>query len=559
MRKSEDRFTELEILISKLHDGVANEEELRRIESILSGDPEACEFYLDYTELCVQMDLELGAKTPLEISSNTIPIQISQSTSQFYKGQSTKQILTPSWKPLPWIAVAAIVLIFAGSLSVLLNKRVSITPSEAKATEIEPITHDGLAILMESVGANFVDNGMQPTKTNGILYPGEIILESGITAIEFYSGARVILEGPAIFELTSENSAIFREGRLRAQVPPQACGFSVSTPQIEVIDLGTEFGMNIEEDGHLTEVHCFSGLVDIYEDSIKQNSKTLRSLQAGEAVRIQPNSIQKIPANSMAFISYPELAQTSLENSTMRHQKWQDLIEEMRADEDILALYTFDGQGPRERSLVNQASFQNQFSHGAIVGCRWTNGRWPSKGSLEFKSPSDRVHFQSTEPYQTITLSLWVRLDAMPRRTTSLLSSSEKSSNSMDWALTPKGQITLKIQNDQNKRNHVFTSSAILNRNMLGKWLHLVSVCNSNEKKVTHYLNSRKISEHKFPKNGLTSIKFGNAEIGNSSIKTSNGRTPIRYFIGRIDELAVFGRSLYKNSIDHLYRTGKPH
>ncbi len=559
MRKSEDRFEELEILISKLHDDIATEEELRRIESILSGDPEACEFYLDYTELCVQMDLELGAKTPVEISNDAVPSQISQSTSQFYKGQSTKQILTPSWKPLPWIAAAATILIFAGSLSFLINKRVSVTPSEAKAAESETITHDGLAILMESVGANFVDNGMQPTKTNGILYPGEVILESGITAIEFYSGARVIIEGPAIFELTSKNSAILREGRIRAQVPPQACGFSVSTPQIEVIDLGTEFGMAIEEDGHLTEVHCFSGSVDIYNDRIKKNSKTLRSLESGEAVRIQPNSIQKVPANSMAFISYSELAQTSLENSMMRHQKWQKLIEEMRADEDILALYTFDGQGPRERSLVNQASFQNQFSHGAIVGCRWTNGRWPSKGSLEFKSPSDRVHFQSTEPHQTITLSLWIRLDAMPRRPTSLLSSSEKLSNAMDWTLTPKGQITLKIQNDQNERNHSFTSPATLNRNMLGKWLHLVSVYNSTEKKVTHYLNSQKISEHKFPKSGLTALTFGNAEIGNSSIKASNGRTPIRHFTGRIDELAVFGRSLNNNSIDHLYRTGKPH
>ncbi|MEC9036120.1 MAG: LamG-like jellyroll fold domain-containing protein [Verrucomicrobiota bacterium] len=559
MRKTENRFAELEILISKLHDGIANDEELRRIEDILSGDPDACEFYLDYTELCVQMDLELGARTPLEISNNATPIQISQSTSQFYKGQSTKQILSPSWKPLPWIAAAAVVLLFAGSLSFLINKRVSITPSEAKAVESETITHDGLAILMESVGANFVDNGMQPTKTNGILYPGEIILESGITAIEFYSGARVILEGPAILELTSENSAILREGRIRAQVPPQACGFSVSTPQIEVIDLGTEFGMNIEEDGHLTEVHCFSGLVDIYEDAMSQNPKALRSLESGEAVRIQPNSIQKIPANSMAFISYSELAQTSLENSTMRHQKWQELIEEIRADEDILALYTFEGQGPRERSLVNQVSFQSQFSHGAIVGCRWTNGRWPSKGGLEFKSPSDRVHFQSNEPYQTITLSTWVRLDAMPRRLTSLLSSSERSSNSMDWALTSKGQITLKVQNDENKKIHSFTSSPILNRNMLGKWIHLASVFNSNEKKVSHYLNSREISEAKFPKNGLTAIKFSNAEIGNSSIKSSNGRTPIRYFTGRIDELAIFGRSLTKNSIEHLYRTGKPH
>ena len=129
----------------------------------------------------------------------------------------------------------------------------------------------------------------------------------------------------------------------------------------------------------------------------------------------------------------------------------------------------------------------------------------------------------------------------------------------MDWTLTPKGQITLKIQNDQNERNHSFTSPTTLNRNMLGKWLHLVSVCNSTEKKVTHYLNSQKISEHKFPESGLTALTFGNAEIGNSSIKTSNGRTPIRHFTGRIDELAVFGRSLNNNSIDHLYRIGTPH
>jgi putative salt-induced outer membrane protein YdiY len=94
---------------------------------------------------------------------------------------------------------------------------------------------------------------------------------------------------------------------------------------------------------------------------------------------------------------------------------------------------------------------------------------------------------------------------------------------------------------------------------MLGKWIHLASVFNSNEKKVSHYLNSREISEAKFPKNGLTAIKFSNAEIGNSSIKSSNGRTPIKYFTGRIDELAIFGRSLTKNSIEHLYRTGKPH
>ena len=44
------KFSQLEELLSKLHDGVASDEEKKVIEDLLSGDPEACEFYLDYTE-----------------------------------------------------------------------------------------------------------------------------------------------------------------------------------------------------------------------------------------------------------------------------------------------------------------------------------------------------------------------------------------------------------------------------------------------------------------------------------------------------------------------------
>tara|TARA_B100000902_G_scaffold39925_1_gene47471 strand:+ start:320 stop:2014 length:1695 start_codon:yes stop_codon:yes gene_type:complete len=560
--KLHNKFNELEELLSKLFDGIANDEDTKRIEELLSGDPEACEFYIDYSELCAQMEFELGAKTPLDIDEQSISAQISKSTALFYEGQNTKQILTPSWRPMPLLAVAAVILVFIGTLSLIINKRLAISPQPVEAKNstqlIENITHEGVAVLMESVGANFVDNGVQPSTTNNILYPGEILLESGIVAIEFYSGARVILEGPAIFELTSENSAILREGRIRALVPPQACGFSVSTRQIEVVDLGTEFGMNIEEDGHLTEVHCFDGLVDVYENNLSQKGEVLRSLETGEAIRIQSTKIQRMSANSMAFISYSELAQSFLENSTLRHEDWRSVIEEIRANEDILALYTFEDQGPRERSLVNQVSFQNHFSHGAIVGCRWTNGRWPSKGGLEFKSPSDRVHFQSNDPYQTITLSAWVRLDSTPKRTMCLLSSSDNANNSLSWHLQASGNLVLSIKNDNGKANKNFSSPPIVNRNMLGKWQHFTTVFDSIDKTVTHYLNAKEVSKSEITKKGYSQILFGNAEIGNSSLKNKNGKTPIRFFSGRIDELSIFGRALEPETIRHLYRVGMP-
>ncbi len=557
-----NKFNELEELLSKLFDGIANNEDRKRIEELLSGDPEACEFYIDYSELCAQMEFELSAKTPLDIDEQSISAQISKSTALFYEGQTTKKILTPSWRPMPLLAVAAVIILFIGTLSLIINKRLLMSPQsvEAKSSPqlVENITHEGVAVLMESVGASFVDNGVQPPSTNGILYPGEILLDSGIVAIEFYSGARVILEGPAIFELTSENSAILREGRIRALVPPQACGFSVSTRQIEVVDLGTEFGMNIEEDGHLTEVHCFNGLVDVYENNLSQKGEVLRSLETGEAIRIQSTKIQRMSANSMAFISYNELAQSFLENSALRHEEWRSVIEEIRANEDILALYTFEDQGPRERSLVNQVSFQNHFSHGAIVGCRWTNGRWPSKGGLEFKSPSDRVHFQSNDPYQTITLSAWVRLDSNPKRTMCLLSSSENTSNSLSWHIHGSGNLVLSVRNDNGKGAQKFSSPPIINRNMLGKWQHFTTVFNSIDKTVTHYLNAKEISKFEITKKGLSQVVFGNAEIGNSSLKNTNGKTPIRFFTGRIDELSIFGHALQPEVINNLYQVGKP-
>ena len=557
-----NKFNELEELLSKLFDGIANNEDTKRIEELLSGDPEACEFYIDYSELCAQMEFELSAKTPLDIDEQSISAQISKSTALFYEGQTTKQILTPSWRPMPLLAVAAVIILFIGTLSLIINKRLLMSPQSVEAKNssqlIENVTHEGVAVLMESVSASFVDNGFQPSSTNGILYPGEILLESGIVAIEFYSGARVILEGPAIFELTSENSAILREGRIRALVPPQACGFSVSTRQIEVVDLGTEFGMNIEEDGHLTEVHCFNGLVDVYENNLSQKGEVLRSLETGEAIRIQSTKIQRMSANSMAFISYNELAQSFLENSTLRHEEWRSVIEEIRANEDILALYTFEDQGPRERSLVNQVSFQNHFSHGAIVGCRWTNGRWPSKGGLEFKSPSDRVHFQSNDPYQTITLSAWARLDSTPKRTMCLLSSSENASNSLSWHINGSGNLVLSLRNDNGKVAQKFSSPPIVNRNMLGKWQHFTTVFNSIDKTVTHYLNANEVSKSEITKKGLSQVVFGNAEIGNSSLKNNNGKTPIRFFTGRIDELSIFGRALQPEAINNLHQVGKP-
>jgi hypothetical protein len=83
----------------------------------------------------------------------------------------------------------------------------------------------------------------------------------GLAEIRFRSGARVVLEGPAILELLSANSARLRQGRLTARVPEPASGFEILSAQGKIIDRGTEFGVAVAENG-ATDVVVFEGKVD---------------------------------------------------------------------------------------------------------------------------------------------------------------------------------------------------------------------------------------------------------------------------------------------------------
>ena len=105
---------------------------------------------------------------------------------------------------------------------------------------------------------------VEETKLAGGLQAGQLLrLDGGLAEIRFASGASVVLEGPARLELLSGRSARLLRGKLAANVPEPARGFQILTPQGRIVDLGTEFGMTVAEDG-LTDVHVFAGQVEAF-------------------------------------------------------------------------------------------------------------------------------------------------------------------------------------------------------------------------------------------------------------------------------------------------------
>jgi len=115
----------------------------------------------------------------------------------------------------------------------------------------------GIAHLTSSTDAAWESLSIEDGDT---LTQGLLTLTHGYSEITMSSGARLILEAPIQLSLQSEWLVNVHHGQLVARVPQEAIGFTVTTPNSEVVDLGTEFGISVDRSG-ASEVHVLSGEV----------------------------------------------------------------------------------------------------------------------------------------------------------------------------------------------------------------------------------------------------------------------------------------------------------
>lgn len=84
------------------------------------------------------------------------------------------------------------------------------------------------------------------------------LLREGYAELVFDNQARVVLEGPAEFQILASDRIGLTYGKVYVQAPGEAAGFSVYTPDAKIIDLGTEFGVEADIRG-ATQVHVLKG------------------------------------------------------------------------------------------------------------------------------------------------------------------------------------------------------------------------------------------------------------------------------------------------------------
>ncbi len=437
-----------------------------------------------------------------------------------------------------WKAAAAVATLAACVLS--------LWPIQRPPSPAAPAVTPSVAILTQSVGTQWRPGAPIP-QPQGPVARGPLAIEKGILQLEFLSGAILVVEGPAELDLLSPMKAVCHRGKIRATVPPQARGFTISASGMEVVDLGTEFGLSVAPDGK-SEVQVITG-----EVRMQKGNGPKQSLLAGEAVEWSRNVAPAAILKSEARFTDPATLLTLASASTReRNVQWLQQSNAISAAPDTVFHYTFNPSDTGSRTLHNVRPGSPPELHGAIVGCQWTEGRWPGKHALEFKRPSDRVRIAIPGEFDSFTLSAWVRIEGWDRWLNSLLLTEEFRAGAIHWQLSDKGEIILGLKPDK-LENHF--SPPVITPDDLGRWVFLATVYDANTRTVKHFLDGRCVGQT--PVRTHRAVAPGNADIGNWTLNRQPSKE-CRVLNGRIDELSFSSRALSESEIAQAFEAGRP-
>jgi hypothetical protein len=560
-----EHLEELRALLDALCEETIGAEQVRRLEELVLRHPEAEAYYVQSISLHAGLLDHFGvlpSRLPASLRENgaaehAIAGNREQGTGN--RKETSSYSLFPVPRTLRWrqmrlgglLVMTALAAALVGAL--VLPREKPSSGDSAPGAASEPLD-DSVAVLLQAPGADWGDTHPLP-RLGAPLSPGRLRLKSGLAHIEFYSGATVILEGPADFQLISADEAYCTEGKLRATVPPQAVGFTIATPKLDLVDRGTEFGLRINPTR--TEVHVFQGKVELYDAGANRADAPAKELTTGRGLCLEElGATRAIDSDSAAFLTARDLAARLKAAMRRRQRDWLAASAALKRDPSLVVYYPFQPERPWSRTLHDQAESEGPRHDGTIVGCSWGAGRWPGKQGLEFKQISDRVRLHVPGAFDALTMAVWVRVDALPNRFNSLMMTDGGEEAAPHWHIGSNGKIELGVQGYDCKAWVHYYTPKVFTSERLGRWTHLAVVYDRNHDRVAHYLDGEAVAE--LPLQLDIGLRLGDAEIGNWNVGPRRHFQPIRYFSGCIDEFVLFSRALSGDEVRRLYDQGRP-
>ncbi len=493
-------------------------------------------------------------------------------------GSATK-LPNTSRPPRPWpLWRAAAALVVVGTLvAAVLSRRGAEPPSPAVPA---------YATLVEQIDARW-DGPVRPTQTPASLADEELTLAQGYARLELAGGAQVVVEAPARFRIESAGRLVLATGRLSAQVPPRAKGFTVRAGAVDVVDLGTEFGVDARN-AAATRVQVFDGQVYVAPAAIaqpgaRQSSKATTTMpttaatartqliSAGAACvvdaagTVAPVPFEPAPSEPEPFVRVGQFDAWTNASADAPAKRWRAYAERTARDPGLALFYRFDGDDRAAGRLRNHASSTAGRYHlplGAAGGHApaWAEGRFPGAASLDFSPAAEQRLLLSDfpiAPARRITLTAWVFA-----RTGAPFATIAKS-----WGATKLGQFHFGLTADgadqgvdlyEGKYAYATVREGASSPLPTGRWTHVAFVADGTVLRL--YRDGREVASR--PSAGPTP----NPEIRSLGIGFKPGDDGVNpadagmagYWDGRLGELALYHRALSGDEIRHAYEAGRP-
>ena len=515
-------------LIDALLEGDISEADFLRLEAELQVNPEARQAYYDRQTLSTLLQVETEG-----LADTLLPMP------------------APPRSRRRWLGIAGIAALLALSASGILLGWFA--GKDAPETVSAEPGATGFAVMAGQ--AETIWDGVALSR--GDLVPeGELLLQSGTAQIELFSGVTVIVEGAARFEVVSPMEMIVTRGKIRAHVPEPAKGFRLRTTAGEIVDLGTEFAVDVTPEH--ADVHVLDGEVEFHP-----KTAPMRLLGKGNALRWTENGETALPFGGAGFVGLAGLEEKLAEVRRDKRAEWQAHSLRLKEDPRLLAYYPMRDLrgGARHLSDASPAS-----RDGTVVRARRVADRWEHPGAaLNFSPASSRVRVNIPGVHRSLALYCWVRIDSLDRWYNSLFLTDGHELNEPHWQIMNDGRLFFSVKahnrkgrNDPDKQ--VVYSPPFWNPSMSGKWFQIATVFDADAATVTHYINGKPVHREKIRDEMLVDhVRIGAASIGNwSEPKRSDPHFAIRNLNGAIDEFAVFSAALSAEEIAEFYRIGKP-
>ena len=335
----DDRLREL---LTALVEGTLTDDQQTELEQRVADDPAARDHYIDVLTLHALL-LAKGEPASDQLSAlrgqltaeedPTTDEETARSSLATHEATASGRSLLPHPSPLkPHSSprnrrnlTFGIVAGFAFLAGLIGWAAMTYLPGIAKNNDKPNVETDGevIAWLMNTYEVGWKDGGV-PESTQ--YKSGQrLAIEKGLIEIRYATGAEVIIEGPAefvvggteaaggeeegnrhqstraqkkdreksvhpsSFSLHPSNSGYLALGRLVARCDsPGSKGFAIETPTTRVVDLGTEFGVEVHRHGK-TKVAVLAGKVDVLRAAPGSEPMGRVRLVAGETAAVDPD------------------------------------------------------------------------------------------------------------------------------------------------------------------------------------------------------------------------------------------------------------------------------